>query len=303
MISLTILGNNSAVPAFGRNPTAQLLQCEGDGFLIDCGEGTQWQLKRYGLKKGKIRHIFISHLHGDHYFGLPGLLNSLGLLNHQKEIHLHGPAPLQNLIDLQLQVSNTRLPYPLFFHALGEDGIIADTDNMVVRSFKVKHGIDCWGFRFDQKKKPRTVDAQRAHAYGIPFQYFSSLQEGQDYVHPKGTIIPNAEVTIPASPPVSYAYSADTIYDPALAEKCLNADLLYHETTYLKDQLEKAKQRMHSTSIQAADIALKANVKKLIIGHFSSKYEDLSPFLEEARTVFYNTELALEGLTFRLDHP
>jgi ribonuclease Z len=301
MISLTIIGNNSAVPAFGRNPTAQILQCEGKAFLIDCGEGTQWQLSRHGIKKSKISHIFISHLHGDHYFGLPGLLTSLGLLNHGKDIHLYGPPLLESILNLQLKASSTTLPYPLHFHALGEDGTIADTEHFLVSCFRVRHGIDCWGFRFDQKKKPRSVIAERAHAYGIPFSYFPQLQEGSDYLHPKGTVVPNEEVTRPASSPVSYAYSADTLFEPALAEKFKDADLLYHETTYLKSQEEKAKERMHSTSEQAACMAKLAKVKKLIIGHFSSKYEDLSQFLEEAREVFPNTELALEGTAFRLD--
>jgi ribonuclease Z len=301
MISLTIIGNNSAVPAFGRNPTAQILQCEGKAFLIDCGEGTQWQLSRHGIKKSKISHIFISHLHGDHYFGLPGLLTSLGLLNHNKDIHLFGPPLLESLLELQFKASSTTLPYTLHFHALEEDGPIANTEHFIASCFKVKHGIDCWGFRFDQKKKARSVIAERAHAYGIPFSFFPQLQDGMDYKHPKGTIIPNEEVTSPASAPVSYAYSADTVFEPSLAEKFKGVDLLYHETTYLKNQEEKAKQRMHSTSEQAASIAKLANVKKLIIGHFSSKYEDLAPFLEEARAVFTNTDLATEGTTFRLN--
>lgn len=301
MISLTIIGNNSAVPAFGRNPTAQVLQCEGKALLIDCGEGTQWQLSRYGIKKSKISHIFISHLHGDHYFGLPGLLTSMGLLNHNKDIHLYGPPMLESLLDLQLRASSTVLPYPLHFHPLESDGIIANTGHFTVSSFKVKHGIDCWGFRFDQNKKPRTVIAERAHAYGIPFSFFAELQAGKDYVHPKGTIIPNEEVTHPASNPVSYAYSADTVFEPSLADKFRLADLLYHETTYLKNQESKAKERLHSTTEQAATMAKLSNVKKLIIGHFSSKYEDLAPFLEEAKAIFSNTELALEGVSFRLD--
>lgn len=300
MFSLTILGNNSAIPAYGRNPTSQVLHTEKESFLIDCGEGTQLQMSRFKVKRSRISHIFISHLHGDHYFGLPGFLTSMGLLQRTSPLHIYGPALLEEIIRLQLKASSTELPYPLYFHALGEDRIIADTTQAFVKSFRVKHGIDCWGFLFRQKKNPRTVLPHRAGSYGIPVSYYESLQQGKDYVHPKGTIIPNEEVTSANSPAAAYAYCADTIFDAGLAETVRGVDLLYHETTYLRDQEEKAMLRHHSTTLQAGKLATMAGAKKLLIGHFSSKYEKLDEFLSETKEVFENTELALEGHTYAI---
>lgn len=300
MFLLTILGNNSALPAYGRNPTAQVLQTEKESFLIDCGEGTQLQMSRYKVKRGRITHVFISHLHGDHYFGLPGLLTSMGLLQRTAPLHIHAPAMLEEIIRLQLRASSTELPYPLFFHALGEDRIIADTDHAYVSSFRVKHGIDCWGFLFRQKKNPRTVLPHKAGSYGIPVSFYESLQQGRDYVHPKGTIVPNEEVTAANSPAAAYAYCSDTLFDPDIAEKVKGADLLYHETTYLRQDEQKAAMRNHSTTDQAGKLAGLAGVKKLLIGHFSSKYETLDEFLMETREVFANTELAIEGNSYSI---
>jgi ribonuclease Z len=286
------------LPAFGRNPTSQVLHTEGESFLIDCGEGTQLQMSKYKVKRSRISHVFISHLHGDHYFGLPGLLTSMGLLQRNAPLHVYGPALLEDIIRLQLKASHTELPYPLYFHALDDDKVIADTSHASVSCFRVKHGIDCWGFLFRQKKKPRTVLPHKAGSYGIPVSYYESLQLGKDYIHPKGTIIPNAEVTTANSPAVSYAYSADTLFDVSIAEKVKGVDLLYHETTYLQADEEKAAARNHSTTEQAARIASLAGVSKLLIGHFSSKYESVEPFLREARSIFENTDLALEGVTY-----
>lgn len=296
--SLTILGNNSAVPAFGRNPTAQVLQLEGEQFLIDCGEGTQMQMAKFKVKRSRISHIFISHMHGDHYLGLMGLLTSMGLLSRTQEIHIHCPAILEEIIALQLSASSTRLPYPVYFHSLGDNGLIADTEHMKVFSVRVKHGIECWGFIFREKRNPRKIISEKIRSYGVPHSAIDSIQQGKDYVHPKGTIIPNEELTEPNTPPRSYGYSADTLYDLSLAEAFLNVDLLYHESTYLKDQGQKAAERFHSTSVQAAEIARRAGVKKLLLGHFSSKYDKLDPFLHEAREIFENTDLALEGASY-----
>ena len=295
MLALTILGNNSAIPAFDRNPTAQVLQTLDESFLIDCGEGTQMQLSKYKIKRSKINHIFISHLHGDHYFGLIGLLTSMSLLNRSQELHLHAPPQLEQLIALQLNFAATHLSYPLHFHALLNEGVIVETNKMTVACFTVQHRIDCWGFLFREKKNSRKLDPERAKIYEIPAAFYEKLQHGEDYVTKKGTIVPNEEVTTTAAKPKSYAYCADTIYDESLAEKVKGVDLLYHETTYLKDLHERAAARFHSTTIQAAAIAQKAGVKKLLIGHFSSKYESLDEFLKETTTVFENTELAIEG--------
>ena len=300
LLALTILGNNSAIPAYGRNPTAQVLQTQDETYLIDCGEGTQQQLNIYKVKRSKINRIFISHLHGDHYFGLIGLLTSMGLLGRSTVLHLHAPAPLKIIIDLQLEAAAAKLQYELVFHALGDEGIIVNDKHLTVECFKVKHRIDCWGFLFRQKKNPRHIDPERVKAYEIPASYYEALQKGADYTNKKGTSIPNAEVTRAASPAKSYAYCADTIFDETLADKVQGVDLLYHETTYLHDLEDRAAARFHSTTVQAATIAIKANAKKLLIGHFSSKYELLDDFLAETSAVFPNTELALQGICYKI---
>ena len=295
MLALTILGNNSAIPAFDRNPTAQVLQTMEESYLIDCGEGTQMQLSKYKVKRSKINHIFISHLHGDHYFGLIGLLTSMSLLNRTQDLHLHAPAPLEKIIQLQLDSAATHLCYKLHFHPLENEELIVDEKKITVHCFKVQHRIECWGFLFREKRNLRRVDPERAKLYEIPAAFYEKLQQGFDYANKKGTIVPNKEVTIAAPKAKSYAYCADTIYDESLAEKVKGVDLLYHETTYLRDLHERAAARFHSTTIQAAAIAQKAEVKKLLIGHFSSKYETLEEFLNETTAVFENTELAIQG--------
>lgn len=300
MLAVTILGNNSAIPAFDRNPTAQVLQTMDESFLIDCGEGTQMQLSRYKIKRSKINHIFISHLHGDHYFGLIGILTSMSLLNRTQDLHLHAPPELEQLINLQLNFASTHLCFNLHFHPLVEEGLIVDGNKMSVECFKVKHRIPCWGFLFREKKNPRKLDAERAKIYEIPAAFYENLQRGEDYVTKKGTIVPNEEVTTANAKGKSYAFCADTIFDESLAEKVKDVDMLYHETTYLKDLHERAAARFHSTTVQAGTIAQKANVKKLLIGHFSSKYETLDEFLKETVEVFENTELAIEGCCYSI---
>ena len=300
MLALTILGNNSALPAYDRHPTSQVLQTLDECFLIDCGEGTQVRMAKYKIRRSKINHIFISHLHGDHYFGLIGLLTSMSLLGRTQDIHLHAPAALEQLINLHLTIADTTLSYKLHFHAIKEEGIIVNENKITVQCFRVQHRIECWGFLFRQKKNPRSIDSQKVKSFEIPASYYDKLQQGEDYVTKKGTIISNEEVTVAASPAKSYAYCADTIYDERLADIITGVDLLYHETTYLKDHHERAAARFHSTTVQAAQIAKKACVKKLLIGHFSSRYKTLQMLFEEAQSVFENTELAVEGRTFQL---
>jgi ribonuclease Z len=300
LLSLTILGNNSAIPAFGRNPTSQVLQNLDECFLIDCGEGTQLQLTRYKIRRSKINHIFISHLHGDHYFGLIGLISSMGLQGRTAALYIYAPALLENILLLQLEAAKTTLPFPLHFKALEGEGSIYVGQKITVEIFKVSHRIDCWGFLFRERKNPRSLDPERVKSYEIPASFYDALQKGSDYTTKKGTIIPNEEVTIPNTAGRSYAYCADTIYDERIAEKVKQVNVLYHEATYLKDLEERAAARFHSTTTQAASIALKAGVDRLLIGHFSSKYELLDEFLSEASEVFPQTELALEGLCFKI---
>ena len=300
LLALTILGNNSAIPAFDRHPTAQLLQSQEDSYLIDCGEGTQMQMVKYKVRRSRINHIFISHLHGDHYFGLIGLLTSMSLLNRTQDLHLHAPPLLEKIIQLQLDAANTKLCYQLHFHPLGDEQVILSDNKIEVSCFKTLHRIECWGFLFKQKKNPRKIDAERIKSFEIPSSFYEKLQKGEDYVTKKGTIIPNDEVTIAAPLPKTYGYCADTIYDENLVEKIRGVDLLYHETTYLKGNETKAAARFHATTLQAAAIAEKAAVKKLLIGHFSAKYESLEDFLIETSSVFPNTELALEGTCYNI---
>lgn len=299
MMAVTILGNNSALPAFDRHPTSQVLTLDEHLFLIDCGEGTQMQMAKYKIRRSKIQHIFISHLHGDHYFGLIGLLTSMGLLGRELDLHLYAPAELLPIIDMQLRVADTALPYQLHFHPLA-DGILVETDKFRVRAFSTSHRIPCWGFRFDQVKAPRRLNPEKAVREGIPAAFYDRLKWGEDYRTKTGRIIKNEEVTDPAPPPRSYAYSADTVYNESLIEHVKGVNLLYHETTYLKDLADRAAKRFHCTTHQAATIALKAGVKSLLIGHFSSKYEKLNLFEEEAREVFPNSYLALEGTSYRI---
>ena len=300
MLALTILGNNSAIPAWDRNPTAHILQSLDECYLIDCGEGTQMQMSKYKIRRSRINHIFISHLHGDHYFGLIGVITSMSLLSRTQDLHLHAPAVLEQIINLQLSVANIKLSYKLFFHAITDEGIIVDDNKIIVKSFRVQHRIECWGFLFTEKRNPRKIDTERVKAFEIPKSFYERLQKGEDYITKKGTVISNEEVTLPGIKPKTYAYCADTIFDETLIEKIRGVDLLYHEATYLKDLHERAADRYHSTTVQAATIAHKGEVKKLLIGHFSSKYEILDEFLIEASEVFSNTELAIQGVSYRI---
>lgn len=298
MLAVTILGNNSAIPAFDRHPTAQVITLDDHLFLVDCGEGTQTQMNKYKIRRSRINHIFISHLHGDHYFGLIGLVTSMGLLGRHQDLNLYGPAQLIDIFNLQLKVADTQLPYKLIFHPLGEEGILVKDTRFQISCFRVFHRIECWGFIFRQVRPPRRVNPEKARISGVPSSFFDRLKWGEDYETQQGVIVPNKSVTDSAPAPKSYAYSADTIYHPEVAEKVTGVNLLYHEATYLKDLEERAVNRFHCTTVQAAAIAKSAGVQHLIIGHFSSKYDRLDEFEREAREVFPNTDLALEGVTY-----
>lgn len=300
MLAVTILGNNSALPAYDRHPTAQVVTLDEHLFLVDCGEGTQMQLSRYKMRRSRISHIFISHLHGDHYFGLIGLITSMGLMNREHDLHLYAPPQLKDLIAWQLNVAATVLPYTLHFHPLEGEGTLVKTDKFEVKAFKVFHRIECWGFRFAQVKPPRKINPVKALDFGVPAAFYDRLKQGEDYMTQGGELIKNEWVTDPGVHPLSYAFAADTAYNEAVAEKVYGVDLLYHEATYLKDLEDRAAARFHCTTTQAAMIAKKANVGRLLLGHFSSKYEKLDLFEQEAKEIFPNTELALEGVTYKV---
>ena len=300
MFGVTILGNNSAIPAFNRHPTAQVVTLNDQLFLLDCGEGTQMQMSRYKIRRSKIHYIFISHLHGDHYFGLIGLLTSMGLMGREQELTIFGPPELAEIINIQLKVADTILPFPLVFHSLGKEGVLVDTAKFRIDCFKTIHRIDCWGFIIREKKSPRKIIKEKVLEYDISAVYYEQLKKGNDYENKQGEIIPNEKLTTANKPACSYAYCSDTLYHERISEKIKNVSLLYHETTYLKDLEEKAKARFHSTTIQAGAIAAKGQVESLLIGHFSSKYEELDSFLTETQTVFSNTAIAMEGVTYRI---
>ena len=300
MFGVTILGNNSALPAYDRHPTSQVVTLDQFQFLVDCGEGTQMQLARYKIRRSRINHIFISHLHGDHYFGLPGLITSMGLLGRDSDLHLYAPPLIKPILDLMLTAADTQFGYTLHFHPLEGEGILLDEPKFTVETFRVYHRIECWGFIFREKKKPRKIIKEALGTYQLPAASYESLKLGENIITVNGEVILNEAVTAASTPAKSYAYCADTMYSLKVAEKVKNVSLLYHETTYLKDLQDRALQRFHSTTSQAADIAAKANAKSLLIGHFSSKYEDLTPFLQEARDVFPSTDLAIEGITYRV---
>jgi ribonuclease Z len=300
MLAVTILGNNSAVPAFDRHPTSQVVTMDGDNFLVDCGEGTQIQMIKYRIRRSRISHIFISHLHGDHYFGLIGLINSFGLLNHLQDLHIYAPAPLQQIIEWQLKVANTILPYQLFFHTIDKQEVLLNEEEIVVKCFPTNHRIECYGFSFHAKKGKRKLIPEKAGEYEIPVSFYEKLKEGEDYLKKNGELVKNEWVTEEGPPGKTYVYCADTKYDESIIPHISDADLIYHETTYLDALQQRAIDRFHSTTKQAALIAKKANVKKLLIGHFSSKYDTLEEFETEAREVFLNTEIAMEGVTYKV---
>ena len=298
MLSVTILGNNSAVPAFNRHPTSQVVTHDGVNYLVDCEEGTQIQMIKYKVRRGKISHIFISHLHGDHYFGLVGLINTFGLLSHKQELHIYGPEPLQQIIETQLKVAETYLSYPLFFHSITANAVLVDNEKIRIKCFETTHRIQCFGFSFEEKMSKRKILVDKVRKHDIPVTFYSSLQNGLDYITAKGDVIKNDTVTAAPEKGKRYAFCADTRYDESLIEHIYGFDTVYHETTYLDNLHEKAFERFHSTTKQAAALAKKAMVNRLLIGHFSSKYSVLDAFEQEAREVFPATELAIEGNTY-----
>jgi ribonuclease Z len=292
---LTILGCSSATPTSNRNPTAQLLNIAERFFLIDCGEGTQIQLRKFKLKFQRINHIFISHLHGDHYLGLIGLLSSMHLLGRTIDLHLFCPPGLQEIIDLQFKHSQTYLSYKICYHPHQyiNDELIFEDEKVEVRTVVLNHRIPCCGFIFKEKELMPSISKEMISKYEIPVEQIFEIKKGADYIYKNQTIL-NDDL-LKKYKPRKYAYVSDTSYDERIIEFILNADLLYHEATFLHEMLARAKETYHTTALQAGIIAKKARVGKLIIGHYSARYKDLQPLLEEAKVNFENTLLAVEG--------
>lgn len=298
-MKLTILGNNSALPTYQRHPTAQFLSLGGEDMLIDCGEGTQMRMAEFGLRWKHLHHVLISHLHGDHFFGLPGLLTSMSLLQRTKPLHLYAPAGLSPILDSIFQASHGGLEYPLLLHELQpEGGIFEENERFQIQYFPVQHRIPCYGFVISTRPRPRKVDPQKAEKWGIPVTEFRHLAKGKDYVLPDGRRIANEEITDPGKPALRYAYSADTLYSESLIPYFEGVDLLYHDATYMDSDKDKAHLRYHSTAAEAAQMAAKARVQMLLLGHYSSRYRDLQPMLEEARHWFPHSHLSVEGKTY-----
>ena len=300
-MKVTILGNNSALPAYGRNPTAQVVTLYGQDILIDCGEGTQARMQQYGVRWRHLDHIFISHLHGDHYFGIFGLLTSMNLLGRTTALHLYAPAPLESLINAMLAMANNTLDYPLLFYPHPEGaGLLVDHKLFTVRCFPVEHRIPCHGFHVMRKTRGRKLLPDQAAAFNIPMSFYDRLKAGDNYTDTDGRTVQNELVTEDGPSPKTYAYCADTIYTESFLEHIRGVDLLYHESTYLSDNEERARSRFHSTAAQAATIAKKAEAKQLLLGHYSSKYRDVTEFSTEAATIFPNVMATEEGAAYEL---
>ena len=300
---LTILGCSSATPTSERNPTAQVLNVLERFFLIDCGEGTQMQMRRNKIKFQRISHIFISHLHGDHYLGLMGLLSSMHLLGRKHELHLYGNSILKEIVDIHLKAGDTRLNYPLLFHPLNYDKseLLFEDDKVTVHTIILNHRIPCCGFLFREKPRPRHIIREKLKQYNVPVWAINNIRNGEDFITEEGKIIPNEELTNPPPPPRAYAYCSDTRYNEGIIPHIEGVDLLYHEATFMQDMLPRAELTYHSTAREAATIALKAKAGQLIIGHYSARYGNLQPLLEEAKEVFVNTLLAEEGKKYNVE--
>jgi ribonuclease Z len=303
-LRLTILGCHSATPRVNAHPTSQYLEINNNHFLIDCGEGTQRQMRKYKVGFSKINHIFISHLHGDHFYGLVGLLATYGILSREKEIHIYGPKGIKEVTLLQLKTSQSHVQYDIIFHELTskESELIFEDDKVTVRTIPLNHRVYTNGYLFTEKEKPRKLNMLNISGYQeIDKADYLNIKAGKDVELSTGEIVKNSELTIAPPKTKSYAFCSDTSYKPTIIPIIKNADVLYHETTFLADREDLAIKTKHSTSIQAAQIAKDANVKKLIIGHYSSRYKDISLFKKEAETIFENVDLAVPGKVFNID--
>lgn len=303
-LKLTILGCHSATPRVNANPTAQFLQIKNHHFLIDCGEGTQVQLRKNKIKFSKIDHIFISHLHGDHMYGLIGLISSFRLLNREKELHIYGPKGLKEIITLQLKLSDSWTHYKLTFHELTnkESELIFESETVEVYTIPLDHRIYTNGFLFKEKEGDRQLDINAImNEPEIERCDYQNLKSGKDFTKEDGSIIPNSELTKDPKPIISYAYCSDTKYTESIIPIIENVNCLYHESTFLKDRTELAEKTKHATAEQAAMIAAKAKVKQLILGHYSGRYKSKAPFLVEAKEHFQNSILAEEGKTYEIE--
>ncbi len=302
IFKVTILGSNSAIPTVKRNPTAQLVNHNERLFLVDCAEGTQVQLRKIKIRIQRVSNIFISHLHGDHFFGLIGLISSMHLLGRNKPLNIYGPAQLEDILKIQLDASETKLNYELIFHPLNmeDELVIYEDEKLTISTIPMNHSIPTVGFMFREKLGKRRLIRGKIAELNIPVQNILPIKNGADFIDENGVLHKNSEVTENPLVPRTYAFCSDTSYYEPTIPIVEGADLLYHETTFMHDMAKAAADKLHSTTIEAGTIAKKANVKKLIIGHFSMRYDILDHLLDETKTVFSNTELAKDGKVFEL---
>lgn len=304
MIHLTILGCHSATPRINAFPTSQYLEINNRHFLIDCGEGTQRQMRKYKVGFAKINHIFISHLHGDHFYGLVGLLSTYGILSREKDMHIFGPKGIKKATLQMLKISESHAKFNMIFHELSskKSELIFEDDKISVRTIPLNHRVYTNGYLFIEKEKHRKLNMLNISGYPeIDKADYLNIKAGKDVVLSSGEVIKNAELTLNPAKPLSFAFCSDTCYKPDIVPLIKDVDLLYHEATFLQDRQDLAKKTKHATSIEAATIAKDANAKQLIVGHYSGRYKDISLFKKEAETVFENVSLAEPGLTFKVE--
>lgn len=299
-MKLTILGCYSATPRILTNPTSQVLETQGHMFLVDCGEGTQVQLRKHKIKFNRIKHIFISHLHGDHFFGLPGLISTFRLLTREADLHIYGPKGIKEAITLLMKLADSWTNYKLYFHELtsNESELIFEDDKVEVYTIPLNHRVYTNGFLFKEKEGERKLDIVAAERANIDKAYFRKLKQGFDVENEDGITIKNETVTKPGDQPKSYAFCSDTMYKEDIVPIIENVDVLYHESTFLDTQAHLGPKTKHSTAKEAATIAKKANAGKLLLGHYSTRYKDLNGFKTEAQEVFKNVELSEDGKVF-----
>ena len=301
-MKLTILGCYSATPRIAAHTTAQILETRGHVFLIDCGEGTQMELRKNKIKFNQIKHIFISHLHGDHCFGLIGLISTFRLLNRETNLHIYGPKGLKELILVQLKLSNSWINFELIFHEIEsfKSELIYEDDKLEVRTIPLDHRVYTNGYLFKEKPFDHKLDIDAAEANNIDVAYYRKLKQGEDVLNNDGVIISNSAVTSKGLVPKCYAFCSDTAYKEDIIPLINEVDVLYHESTFLEVHAKLCSKTKHSTAKQAATIAKKAKVGTLILGHYSSRYSDLEEFRTEALAIFKAVELARDGKTFQI---
>ncbi len=300
--SLTILGSSSALPTSTRFPSAHVLNVHERFFLIDCGEGTQMQMRKFKIRFGKINHIFISHLHGDHTLGLYGLISTLVLLDRKSKLTIYAPPRLEEILLNHLEAFDITLPFPLQFISLNctSSERIYEDKILFVETIPLKHRVPTCGFLFKEKPRLRNIRKEMIEHYEIPIKKMQDIKEGADLILESGEVIPNEKLTLQPEPPRSFAYCSDTLYTKGILNKIKGVDMLYHEATFMHDMVDQARENFHSTGHQAAMLAKEADAGTLILGHFSARYKDLSPLLKEARAVFENTFLAEDGAMYHL---